>query len=689
MADASDFVVMPRKAAPVADIIEPPAKGQDVSAATADMFTATPRRQESTAASLWNGLLNFGQGVAEGATAEAGKRAPQGLGSEYPGGRSGFAGRAIGGAAGSVAEGLWELIKTPLAVAKGEKNPTAQDALGVALMGTGMGWRNPMGATPAEAFVRLGDRGQPVPLRSMGELTQGGLWRGGPGVEGSAPNPFAGSGMDRPNPLRPRPDRVYEISTKGPPFPPPTVDPFAGGGVERPNPLRPRPPIATPEVSPAPPFPEPAARSPDAVNPLNRGLASGMPTVRPNPLSPREPPPSPQGGPSGLPRGRAWATLTMEDQPGDAARMIRPAEVVDPAKRSLSAEVLPSSSPLANAMVTGDGGLADRTLTNAYRRAVQPKKLGRDASSKGLDVQDQRTITAVDQIIANRPNLRLTDAAGEEVAQQLPQSLRQFAEGIDQTKQEIFRLYDEMAQRAGNAGVRVDLRPVAAHLRQLAEHPQVAHLHPDLAATAKQLADTWEHHGFYSPREAQEVVQNMNQTLAGFWRAPTHETVSRSSLLAPVSTMLRKALDEAIEGSQGPGYQNLRTRYQALRSVERDVANAVQKNANKIPGGIASELADMASAELFLHGILTMNPGAIGRAATTRAAKAAVRYLNDPNRAVTRMFNRRANPIPAGRYPSAQEVGAPWFSGEKQATGDERSREQRLLRRTILPEARP
>ncbi len=53
---------------------------------------------------------------------------------------------------------------------------------------------------------------------------------------------------------------------------------------------------------------------------------------------------------------------------------------------------------------------------------------------------------------------------GTEIAGQLPKSLKQFADAIEQTKAGVFAKYDAMARQAGDKGVTVDLAPAVAEL---------------------------------------------------------------------------------------------------------------------------------------------------------------------------------------------------------------------------------
>lgn len=298
-------------------------------------------------------------------------------------------------------------------------------------------------------------------------------------------------------------------------------------------------------------------------------------------------------------------------------------------------------STLGRAIAGNNPAAVDALTTRAYRRTVKPSRSGQQ-SAPALASQDQRILSAVDNIIAEKPNLTLTDPSGTQVTGQLPRTLRQFSEAIDQTKRTLFREYSQMSQQAGVQGAMVDLMPTVQAMRAAAARPEVGHLHPNVAAELNRLADTFEHVRAYTPEEAQDVIQNLNRTIASFYNNPTEEIISGASALGNITPTLRASLDQAIETFQGPGYQMLRNRYGALRSIEKDVAVSVQREANKIPGGVAGTFSNIAASEEALRGVFTFNLAALGRAGAIKAAQVAVKHINGPNRAISRLFEKRA-----------------------------------------------
>jgi hypothetical protein len=168
---------------------------------------------------------------------------------------------------------------------------------------------------------------------------------------------------------------------------------------------------------------------------------------------------------------------------------------------------------------------------------------------------------------------------------------------------------------------------------------------------------------FYTPSQAQDAIQDINRTLQGFYRNPSESSVARSAILAPVADTLRSGLDQAIAASPvGPGYAALKAQYGALRSAEKDVTAAAQRESNKIPGGVGGIATDVMASERVIHGIIHMDPTAIATATGLKAAKEWMRRANSPNAAISRIFSSRTQP-PAGPVASGLRRALPIEGG--------------------------
>ena len=380
-------------------------------------------------------------------------------------------------------------------------------------------------------------------------------------------------------------------------------------------------------------------------------------------------PTMPPAGMKARPGGTLRATPAMREAAGEPALA--------------NAEPRPEASPLATAMVKGDQMAIDRQLTRSFSRAVKPGRQPFATASK-IDAQDRRTMNAVDGIIANRSDLKLTDANDREMRPgSTPRTLHQFGQAIEQRKEAIFNQYDQMAAQAGGQGVKVPMQPAIAALLQVAAEPEVAAAHPGIAATAQRFAQTWSELGALSPKQMQKLIQNLNATYAS--PSPTREIISERTMMQPVMQVLRDSLNQAIESSQGPQYGPLKKQYGDLLSIERDVANAVQREAKNIPGGLGTVFGNLAAAEEFLRGVILVDPKAIATSASIKGAQMALRWLKSPNRAVTQMFAHRARQgqlVPlASPMPGAMGMAQAGFVGGQ---GDRGPNGGRIIARTPL-----
>jgi tetratricopeptide (TPR) repeat protein len=102
---------------------------------------------------------------------------------------------------------------------------------------------------------------------------------------------------------------------------------------------------------------------------------------------------------------------------------------------------------------------------------------------------------------------------------------------------------------------------------------------------------------------------------------------------------LRKALDEAVETTQGPGYQQLKNEFGALKSIEKDVnRRAGVHDRGNIKGLL--DFSDLFSGHELVRGILTMRPEVMATAGVVKGLKNYYKYLNNPNRIVKTMFTK-------------------------------------------------
>jgi len=276
------------------------------------------------------------------------------------------------------------------------------------------------------------------------------------------------------------------------------------------------------------------------------------------------------------------------------------------------------------------------TIEKGIEKGIRPSVVGKGTSTL-RDRYIKKAQNAVEAIVENKDKLALTDEAGEVIVGQLPQNLKQFGQAITQAKKVIFDEYDSLAKAAGDQGVKVDLAPVAKELSSIAEKTTVQDVAPNVAKYATDKAEIFGKRGSYTAQEAQDAIALYNQNLEAFYKNPTYEAARQVYVDSLIANMLRKSLDDAIEGATSGGYQGLKNAYGSLKAIEKEVNQRAVVDARKNPGGIF-DMTDVVSGGAVVHGIVSLNPATFAAGVAGEAIKKTWKFWNDPNRHVRNMF---------------------------------------------------
>lgn len=276
----------------------------------------------------------------------------------------------------------------------------------------------------------------------------------------------------------------------------------------------------------------------------------------------------------------------------------------------------------------------DADVEKAITKAIRPPVSAAGSAAKSGEYL-ARAKTAVNAIIEHEPSLNLVDEAGESVA--TPESLKQFSEAIGQTKKEVFKKYSAQAAAAGDAGATVKLGKAADELEAMAGNVVLQDKDPELVKGIMEKADILRKRVEYTPEQAQEAIKLYNDSLESFYRNPSYDTASKAAVDAVVANNLRSGLDEAVESAVGPGYQELKNTYGALRSIEKDVAKRAMVDARKNAKGLL-DFSDLFSGSEAVRAIVNMNPAALASSATVKGLAALYKRMNDPNVIIKNMF---------------------------------------------------
>lgn len=280
-------------------------------------------------------------------------------------------------------------------------------------------------------------------------------------------------------------------------------------------------------------------------------------------------------------------------------------------------------------------------VLKSYDKGVKPL-LGSKTTPAKLNAYKDDVITAVKTIKENKDNLSYNDTTGDVIKGQTPRTLQEFSDAVEQTKKSVFSEYDALAKQAGEAGVSIPLKPIATELNTVINNKALQLTNPKAVAYAKDVQARYSKTGKLDATTAQEVIQNYNKSLEAFYRNPSYDTASQAAIDAMIANNMRHALDSGITKLTGTQYQALKSKYGALKSVERDVIKATLRDARKNTKGLI-DFTDIFSGGQVVNGILALNPATIAQGLTAKAIAEFYKYLNDPNRAIDKMFKAAEN----------------------------------------------
>lgn len=299
---------------------------------------------------------------------------------------------------------------------------------------------------------------------------------------------------------------------------------------------------------------------------------------------------------------------------------------------------------LKNKIMKPTEQMLENRLLEKFQKGIRPTITGGKATTEGLEKYNKNVISAVKTISENEPNLVFTNADGEAVRGKVPTSIKELMDAGEQTKKSIFDQYDALAKEAGGKGLNVELAPISKELDGVINNEALQLTNPRAIDYAMQLQERLMGKGKITAGTAQDVIQNYNKSLEAFYRNPTYDNASHVAIDALVANQMRKHLDEGIEGLTGKAYQELKNKYGALKAIEKDVIKAHLRDERRNVKGLI-DFSDILSGGQLVHGILSMNPATIGSSLTQKAIASFYKSINDPNKAIQKVFEV-ANKLP-------------------------------------------
>ena len=299
-----------------------------------------------------------------------------------------------------------------------------------------------------------------------------------------------------------------------------------------------------------------------------------------------------------------------------------------------TAERIGQYSPsIAKALTPSDD--LDKIIKYDYAKAIRPSTGGKQGFNDWKQSQDK----AVDAIktIVNQ---------SREKGISVPRTVEDFSEAIENSRKSLFTQYNAMAKETGEQGATINLTPIISDLQKFRTSKALQDFGGNAIDAVDDLINKIGNRQSYTPEEAEDAIALLNKKLQGYYagRSSGLNEVT-AGVYDTVARVMRSALDDTIEKHTGPGYQSLKNKYGALRSIEKDVINRAVADARKPNAGLL-DFSDMFSASKAVYSAAKLDPAGAAAAGTMFAVKRGLKRLNDPNHIVEKMFKNVDKRLP-------------------------------------------
>lgn len=269
---------------------------------------------------------------------------------------------------------------------------------------------------------------------------------------------------------------------------------------------------------------------------------------------------------------------------------------------------------------------------DSYLRTIAPYSTAMVKDPKKLAQLKQTRADGVVAINKYKDELKFADETGELVAQnRAPQNQFEFLTSIEQVKNNLFKKYDAIREKASGAGIQVAPTRATSELERISRDMGYT---PEQRAYAKKLMSDFEADGIFSPESAQSRIANYNEELANFYSGKQVKDIGDPAVKKRMLDAFRQDLIKSIEQA-GPEYAEFRKEWGAVNALEEDTLRAYE---NMIKKTKKIDPMDILAVEQLLYAAAKGNPSYLIPAAGSKIIGSMKKWLNSPDRAVKAMF---------------------------------------------------
>ena len=287
-------------------------------------------------------------------------------------------------------------------------------------------------------------------------------------------------------------------------------------------------------------------------------------------------------------------------------------------------------------------------------KSIKPTVKGKQ-SQAAYDQFIDDTLDVTDWMSKNKKLLEYTDDAWEKITWELPKNLRETSEALGNMKKYIFDQYNSIAQKAWDAGAKVNLNKVYQQLDDLANNNAVNLANPWLKnaidSYKNQLLQYSDDLGNITIQDAQETMKYYNKILDAYFKNPwamatdTSKNIVVANLKRSLADSVDDSLDDAFNGAINNGssasetYKYWKQLYGKIKTIEDEVSKRALVEARKNTKGLSTDVIDALAWGNLVEWLLTQSPTWFLKWAVMKGINAYNKYLNSPNTQIRNLFN--------------------------------------------------
>lgn len=204
--------------------------------------------------------------------------------------------------------------------------------------------------------------------------------------------------------------------------------------------------------------------------------------------------------------------------------------------------------------------------------------------------------------------------------------------GLVKAKDAVFKSYDDIARKAGDEGIKVDVialeETLSKYLKGITTGPKKARARRLLTELRSNFPD-----GEATPSQLQNYIQLLNEELGGVSGGAERGAVG---VVSDFTRQAREAMETAISKA-GKEYQQFRNDYASLKSIEDALVREYQKVMRKKGSGL-SAYADMISNAEILSSVISANPALMAKGLAFKLGAKLIKSAQDPETYLRQAF---------------------------------------------------